>query len=142
MLKVFKRTDKIEIKVGADVSFFVSPMSYLQKGEIAATFFNEGGKMIQDRFKAVFLTLKYSIKDVKGLVSSDGEEYKLSFDNNGNLLDEVVDEILNTPITEEVATIANNLINGIPSEIIGANGEVAESIKVVFDTKDEDGKKK
>lgn len=126
---VYKRTDKIPVKIGP-VKFLISPMSWAQKTEILSLTKMVSGQEIPDNFKMAYLSLKYSIKNIEGAVFSDGSEYKLSFDESGNLTDDSLGELLELPCKAELLQVVTAFLNGIHDpKIKGVEVKLSEVAK-------------
>ena len=63
-----------------------------------------------------FLAVKYTVKEIKGVIDSGGEEYQLEF--AGDVLsDDCVNDLLNLEICSEIGIAALNFLNGVPTKI-------------------------
>lgn len=90
---IYRVTDRVPVKIG-DVEFFLAPLSLKQKQEIISHFRVKAGEETFDREKYAFAAVKKSVKEVHGLNLLDGTAYQLSFDSNGELTDECVEDLL------------------------------------------------
>lgn len=86
---VYRPTDKLTVKIG-DISVKISPLTYEQKTEIMTHIKMEKGETVANSGKMMFLTLKYSVKEVSGLPEmkyADGSKAELTW-SNGSLTEE------------------------------------------------------
>jgi hypothetical protein len=90
---IYRLTDRIPVEIG-EVKFWLSPLSYSQKVVLAELYQMKAGVEHQDTHRAVLLSIKYSVKGVEGIKQSDGSDYALSFDADGTLSDQCVQELL------------------------------------------------
>ncbi len=112
---VVQTTDRIPVKI-QDVEFIVAPLSYDQKKKMSAAFKQESGESVLGMLDLTYSALKFSIKSVRGLEKMDGSEYKLTFDDDGNLSDESVSDLMNIPIKEELFAVCAHLANGMKGD--------------------------
>jgi hypothetical protein len=104
---VYRLTDRIPVKIG-EIEFELSPLDYGDRAKILAVKRLSGGNQIEDGYKAAALSVKYGVKNVKGLTYSDGSEMALKFESDGSLADESVSEILQIDGSDKLITIAMN----------------------------------
>lgn len=108
---IYKPTDRIPIKVGALV-LTLAPLTFEQKKVVFSDIKQRAGKQIVDETQAARKALKYSVKDLSGAKDWSGSEFKLKFDNQGNLLDSSIDALMGLgdcgKIMDSVAKIMNN----------------------------------
>lgn len=90
---VYKMSDRIPVEIG-DVKFWVSPLSYGQKMELASCSTMVSGEQKIDGPRFATLLIKFSVKEVEGITNFDGTPYELQFDKDGTLSQECLDEIL------------------------------------------------
>jgi hypothetical protein len=117
MAKILRKTDRVKVKIG-EVAFYLAPYTQEQKQEINSLTKVESGTEVIDAIGRIKLALKYCVKGVEGIETVDGEEYQLSFDDNGDLTDETIDEIYTIEINNELVSAAIQLSHSIPEEII------------------------
>ena len=108
-------SDRITLDIKG-VTFKLSPLSFAQKGEIHACTQMNGGVEEQDTIRMTFLAVKYTVKEVKGIIDSNDNEYELVFEGE-SLSDECVNDLLNLEICQEVGIAALNFLNGVPVKI-------------------------
>lgn len=114
-MKIFKTTDRITIEI-AGITLKLSPLTFAQKGEIHACSVLNGGVEEKDTIKMTFLAVKYTVKEIKGIIDSSGEEYQLEFEGDV-LSSDCVNDLLNLEIASEVGISALNFLNGVPTQI-------------------------
>lgn len=115
-IKVFKKTSRIPVKIG-DAVFKLAPMDQEQKTELMQYISLDGGNRIENLAKISFLSCKYTIKEIEGLVYEDGSPFELSFDEKG-VSDKSLSELMNTEISQELLSACQAFLQGIPKEIL------------------------
>ena len=134
MARIYKQSDRIEIKI-EDVTIKVKPLSYGDKSEIQTLLMegqtNKDYKKLQD---ATYLSVRYCLKSISGIEDSDGNEYKLNFDDDGKLSEECLEDLTNMDLSDSLMSACAQFINGIPKEIEGA--------EIISDTKKKSKKNK
>ena len=107
-MKILKLSDRISVKQDG-IELIISPLSLEQKMEISGLNKIEGGESKVDRIGIALKTIKFSLKNVFGLTNHDETKYEPTFDSNGFLSDESVEEIFtalgNEPIFQSLSTI-------------------------------------
>ena len=123
-MRVYSLKDRITVKID-ELEFKLAPLSYKQKIEIQSLL--TSGKEVE----GTILAVKYSVKHVSGLEDSDGNEYKLSFEND-SLTEDSIDALMNIECGIKLQLACAHLLNGIPKEIIHPEtGKAIEGVKVV-----------
>ncbi len=118
MIKVYKKTDRIKVNIDG-LTFSIAPLTLKQKKEIQSHLYKASVENdLVSAQDASVMSLKYSVKNVKGLYDLNEEEYQLQFDENGNLSDESIDDLLNIEQNTKLAVVWNSLVNGVSHEII------------------------
>lgn len=140
MSVIHRVKDRIPLKI-SDLTFFVSPLKYSQKCEVQALMdkaVRDGDmKAAQD---AAFKVVQFAVKEVQGLVNSDGTTYVLEM--NGDMLSEVaVDDLMNMQQSTKIAQACASLIDGCGGKIIDPfTGKEVEGLS--FDWGDDTEEKK
>jgi hypothetical protein len=114
-MRIYKLSDRIPIKID-DIFIKVAPLSLIQKSTIQQKMLE--GQKANDLIvltQAVTMALKYSLKNISGLVDGNGEEYRLVFGDDGYLTDECVDDLLNMPLTPKLTQVCATMAAGIPA---------------------------
>lgn len=76
------------------------------------------GQAVVDTSLTCFYTLKYGLIDVHGLVNADGTKFDLEKEEGGEVnTDDCIDTLLNAPVSNGLIFAANNMLQGIPTEI-------------------------
>lgn len=130
MAKIYKRTDKINIKVD-DVVVTISPLSIHVKTEAAQMM--ALGKQKGDYSmltNALVLMIKHAVKDIKGLKNHDGSEYKIELEDNC-LKDETIEDLFNIEIHTKLTMICTNLMSSIPDKFVDNNGQEIKGVEFV-----------
>jgi hypothetical protein len=131
MATIYRPSDRIEVKVD-DLSFFLSPLSMSQKQELLARVASgSSAGDLNSVLVSIRMALKYTIKDVKGLIDSDGNAYKVSFDEDGYLSDDDIDGILNLEYSESINLMCMSMANKVPEEFLGADGKPLKGVSRV-----------
>lgn len=125
MVTVYNVDQKFSIDIKTDneevVRFIVQPLRYRQKAKInsQSVSFDKGETFI-DQGLSTFLTLKYSIKDIEGLVDSEGNKFKLEFESEGDdaiLTDDCLESLLNSELGFVLNFYAKDAIVSTPHKI-------------------------
>lgn len=109
---VYKMSDRIPIEIG-EVKFWVSPLSYGQKMELASCSSTVSGEQKIDGQKFATLLMKFSIKEVEGITNFDGTPYVISFDKDGTLSQDSLDELLQIEQSASVLKAATHLFTSM-----------------------------
>jgi hypothetical protein len=130
MAKVFRRTDRITVKVD-DLTIKLSPLSLDQKNEIQTEFI-QGRTLASPRHltNGTVLALRYALKDLQGVVDADDKPYELSFEG-GMVTDQCIEDLMNLEISDKLVAICATLANGVPREFTGPNGKKLEGVEIV-----------
>lgn len=123
-MKILRITDKIAVKYEG-VEVIISPLTHSQKMEISESLKLKAGQETIDYQRTSILTLKYAIKEVKGLTTYEDEPYKLEFDDTG-LTEECVSELMtalaSTPIfiaiNSALANVLDTKLDGVEVEVL------------------------
>lgn len=143
VIDIFK--DPTKKKAKGEVQIIVQPLRYKQKTLINSqcVSFKEGETFI-DQSISIFLVLKHSIKDVKGLNGPSGKPFKLKFEKVEEfevLTDECVEALINCELGYVLNFYANDAITSTPHSIINpATGKLVVGVK--FTPLDKSSKKK
>jgi hypothetical protein len=125
----------IEIAHGEEKLLFIfSQLDYFSRNEISIlTTSYEGGKLSMNVGLAVFYNLKYALKEVRGFSDSEGKPYKLEFEQGREVLtDKCINELLATPIQNELILAARDLGSNVPDEILDPiTNKKIEGIEVI-----------
>ena len=126
-MRIYKTNEKIEVKID-DISVFISPLSYQQKIALHPSFMAAATGDLEKGMEAVLITLKMSVKDIKGLYDDKGE-WKLTL-VDGQMSDEDANDLLNLPISNKLQAVVTALIAGVPTVIM--DGKVPmEGVSIV-----------
>lgn len=127
---IYKMSDRIPIEIG-DVKFWVSPLNFEQKTALAAQVKMVSGVEQPDSVKIAYLAVKYSVKEIEGVKSSDGSNYQLEFMGDGALTDECVSELLQLEHSPLLVTACSHLIGAIKDHNIPGVKIDIKSVKSV-----------
>lgn len=124
---VYDLEDRIPVKID-DISFKISPLSYLQKSEIQ----DLAEKCTQTREmkymrEAAFKAIKYAVKSVSGLNRPNGDKFELELEN-GVLSDKSTDNLLNIKVVDKLAAVCTSLVNGITGAVYDEYGKPLEGV--------------
>ena len=121
---------------GEAVTFEFKQLDFETRTAIAAvTTKIEGGELIIDVPKVGFLNLKNGLVNVEGLQCPDGTEYIAIRDPDGTMSDQTLNELLNTPLCDNILYASQNLSVGLPKEILHPiTGKPLEGVELIFET--------
>ncbi len=114
MAKIYRLSDRISIKI-EDITLKLAPLSFDQKMEVQGMV--REGIAEDDNLKVLKATrtvMKYCIKDLKGVVDGEDNEYILEFDDKGFLELHIVEELLNMEHSMTLAAVCGQMVAGIP----------------------------
>ena len=109
---VYKVTDRIPVKIG-EITFWVSPLTFSQRNELASYAQMKGGVENIDNMKVVMSVLKFSLKQVDGLTCADGSPYVLELGQDGCATDDAIGEIMGISGADKLITAASMLAGQI-----------------------------
>lgn len=104
-------SDRVSFTID-DVVFKLAPMNLIQKQEIADCMTTTSGNDRLALMMSQALYLKYSLKEISGVVGYDDKPYELKFEGD-YLTDDCVSEILNLEQREKLTLSAWSILNGI-----------------------------
>lgn len=142
MARIYRRTDRIAVKID-DVTVKLSPMSLHQKTEVQSAML-KGHKAtdIREATRGIALAIQYSVKGIEGVEDSDGNPYKLQFNETGEELTEAcVDDLMNVELSRKLALVCASMVNGIPSEFTDQYNQALEGVQIVESEKAQSQKK-
>jgi hypothetical protein len=121
-MKILRASDKVSIK-WKDIEVIISPLTFLQKSEIANTQKIQGGNHVSDTALQAFLTIKYCVKEVNGVKCHDDTDYKIVLENNALTDDqcsEVISLLQSTVLVGAIAQVASGSleIKGVDVKVI------------------------
>jgi hypothetical protein len=136
MAKIFRKTDKIKVRVGNESDNLVlvlSPLDYQQKNEIQSMLLEAQNKNEPTRYvDGIRLAIKYSVKGVENCVDGDGNKYVPAFEN-GLLTDECVDDLMNMDLSDKVMMVCANLARGVPSKFLDQQNKELPDVEILGD---------
>jgi hypothetical protein len=106
-LILYRPTDRIPVRIGP-VTFWVSPLSYLEKAELISLVQRKEGEENTPAFRYAIETLRRSLKKVEGLKCADGSDYALEMGDDGYPTFESVEDLANVEGSEKLITIVGN----------------------------------
>ena len=130
---IYRKEDKVSVKID-DIEIKISPLTHSQKSELQSHMMKAVNGDMDEAMVSVQKSLKFAIKDIKGVFYMDGSdkrEYSLSFNDDGFLSDECIDELLNLPISNKISSVCSALLQGVPDKILDKDGKEIEGIKVL-----------
>ena len=121
-MKILKVTDRILIK-NEEISILISPLTFLQKSEIANSSKIVAGNHVSDVATQAFLTVKYSIKEINGVKCHDDSDYKIVLENNylsDDQCSEIISLLQTTMLVGAIAQVASGIldIEGVEVSVI------------------------
>ena len=130
-LIVYEADTLVEAKIG-DISFYLKPLTYEEKAKISSLQSMKSGEVDDNQMRATFFAIKYSMRNCKGLIKTDGSEYKFKFDPDGYISNESVDTIINTPLYPEIMLMCSQMVQGIPTVILSPDGGKHPNIDIIL----------
>lgn len=115
MAKILKLSDRIPVTI-EDVTLKLAPLCYQHKMEIQQYMIEAATGNMQSAMKGAALAIKYSVKDITGVEDYSGNKFELSFEENGSLSEECVDNLLNLSLNNKMIAVCASLLNGLPEE--------------------------
>lgn len=122
-MKILRLKDRVKVKL-EELEFKIAPLSYQQQIEIDSCKKIVSGDEVDDYGKKVFLMLKYSLKEVKGIKLHNGKPYKIELDDDGNITDECVNEIIVMPLRDEIINAVHKTMMQKTDEIDAKEVEI------------------
>ena len=145
MGKLIRSSDRVKVKIH-DMVFHIKPltqrekmlvMPIMQKAAQAVKEIEAGNyENLSSASEAATLTLKLSLKKVEGLFYEDEDgndvEYTLSFDEDGTLSEECVDDLMNLEQSTKLMTVVGSMVQGFSgNEFTDGNGKKLEGVSLV-----------
>ncbi len=134
MAKIFRKSDRIKVKIGEGdegIVLFLAPLSQHQKVTIQSMLLKANSS--RDASKAnegVAKAIKSSIKKMEGVKDSDGNEYQLKFEND-ELTEDCVDDIMNMSLSGKVMMVCTGMVNGVPTEFKDQDGNKVVDVEIL-----------
>lgn len=113
-MKILTLKDRVKVTVD-EIVFYIAPLGREAKRELAGCRFTESGEDKMDLFKANSILLKYGLKDVEGLKTYSGDDYKLEFDGDV-LSDDSIGDMFNLPVKDKLLAASWSISNGAHEE--------------------------
>ena len=127
MTKIYRTSDVIRLKVDG-LKIGVSPLTFDQKMEVQAEILKGDA---QSAMRGAALAVKFALKELQGLKTSDNKDYALEREDN-KLTDECWDDLCNISEGSKLTLVCLNLINGVPKDFVDPNtGEKLEGVSLV-----------
>jgi hypothetical protein len=113
-MMVYRTSDRIPVSVG-ELKFLLSPLSAEQKNSLMDCKKMQGGQEVVDSIGLAYLAIKYAVKGVEGLESSDGSPFVLDFDPDGTISKECVEVLFELSMESggKLSNVCSSLINGV-----------------------------
>jgi len=116
MATIYKTTDRVAIKIG-DITVKIAPLSMIQKSNVQSVLIEaQKANDIQKANEALLLSLKYCVKEIKGLQDTGGNDYQLQFENN-ELTDSCISDLMNMEHGNELLQACAAFVAGIPKSV-------------------------
>jgi len=129
-ITVYRATDRIKIIIG-EVTLIVKPLSYKDNNDWLGCITSQGGTQLENALKGLSILMRATIKEIDGVVFTDGEKFSLVFDENGQLSEDSVDTLLNMEIFGDIRDLMIALTRGIPKDMRDNAGNILEHIKII-----------
>lgn len=93
-MKILRKGEKVKLTIEG-VEMVISPLTYRDRVEISTGAITKAGEPVKTSYlENSFLLIKKCLKEIRGLKDHHGNDYALSFDENGDLEDDCAEEIL------------------------------------------------
>lgn len=117
MARIYKTTDRIQYKIG-EITVSISPLSVADKNTLSEYMIKGQSKQdIKSLMEGSVYVLQSAVKEVKGLEDSNGNEYKLQFDESNKLTRECAEDLLNLEQSTNLLSLCSMFINGVPTNL-------------------------
>jgi hypothetical protein len=135
MARIFKRTDKIRIKID-DIVVTLSPLSMDQKTR-AQELMSEGQKSqnLDMVTKGIIQLVKQGLKDIEGVEDADGNKYQLEIKDN-EITDECIDDLFNMEVYPKLMLVCTSLASAVPSEFLDQKGQPIKGVEILSNKKE------
>ena len=112
-----RMTDRYVLEIGKEVKLTFKPLSSAQKAEGMVYIGMESGNVLEDRIQMLSKILKFSLTKVEGIQYYDGDDFDLTFDDNGQAEQTCIDELCNIQHFDKLIFASFNLITGIKERL-------------------------
>lgn len=128
-----------QVKMG-DVTFTLGQLDYKAKAFIsnACTSIKQG-QVIVDSALQCFYNLKFGLRKVEGVKNEDGSDWNLTFEDPEKRIvhDTCIDELLNSPVSDNLIYVAREMMEGIPDKIVNpVTGQPLEGVELIVGGKE------
>ena len=131
MARIYKVTDRIEVKID-DITVKLAPLTLPQKTEInqlmAQGTVKRDYKLIQE---GITKSIQYSLKHIGGVEDGDGIPYKLTFDEQGLVTEECINDLYNLEMHKKLVMVCSSLVQSIPSNFTDQHGNPVDGVEFV-----------
>ena len=137
MSRIYRLSDRVKVRIGDKETGSVltlAPLDRQQKQEIQQLMYESRKGDPKKAVDAIALAIKYSVKNITGLVDGDDNPYVLEFDA-GMLTDSCVEDIMNMPDSDKVSFVAASWINGVPKNFLGPDGNPLPDVEIINEKK-------
>lgn len=101
-----------------------------QQKELNEQVFRAQSGVVSEIFDAGVFAIKHCVKDFKGLVDEDGNEYKLEKDDKGYLTQESIEDLMSLPVSQQLISTAFQTASTTPDVVLDEKGEPIKEIKL------------
>ena len=120
MATLHRKGSVIKVKI-CDAVFGITPLTLSQKNEITTMLANlkqeNQLEAVQVMLQATRIALKYSVKSLDGVYDSDNNKYDLTFDNDGTLSDDCIEDLSNFEYSDKLTQTLMSQIAKFGSQI-------------------------
>ena len=131
MATIYKLSDRLKFKLH-DTEVTISPMTLAIKSEMQKLIVqcqDTGDVSLLN--EAMLLGIKNCVKGLTGLTNMDGSKYELSFDDDGLLSDESVEDLTNMEHSGDLGVICASMVRGTPTKLVDAKGKELSGVKLI-----------
>ena len=132
MARLISTKERIPVTID-DIVIYISPLSYQEKMQLQDHMLQAVNGNMSEAMKGAAMSIKFAVKKVDGIETSEGYKYQLEFEENGKYItDSCVDDLLNLPQNNKLIATCSSLLEGIPAENIRnpSTGEPLEGVVV------------
>jgi hypothetical protein len=119
---IYRRSDRVRVKLH-DLELSIRPLSHHEKAIVRGYIMK--GQLVE----ACVMCMAICLKDVKGLKTLSGEDYKLEIDDD-KLTEACLDDLLNIEHSADLIISCYNFLDNVPTHITN-DGKEIEGVSVI-----------
>ncbi len=131
MARIYKRSDRVTVKID-DITVKLAPLSLHQKTEVQMAMIQGHKNLdIREATRGLAMAIQFTVKGIEGVEDSDGNPYKLQFENEDSLTQACVDDLMNLELTSKLSLVCAAMINGVPTQFTDQKREPLVGVELV-----------